>query len=138
MTLKVKRLTDTARLPERNNATDAGFDIFSDTDYDLRDFKEMVKTVATGIAVEIPTGYYGRLVARSGNTIKTGLRVYEGTIDSGYRGEVMVMCSGDHTVRAGDKIAQLIIQPLPRIELQEAEELSESDRGVKGFGSSGT
>ncbi|MHA6585962.1 dUTP diphosphatase, partial [Aerococcus mictus] len=123
--LKVKRLTDTAKLPEKAHASDAGLDIFADEYITIT--KSFSETVSTGIAVDIPKGYYGRLKGRSGLTSKTGLRVQEGTIDSGYTGEIKVMCDfkdnltpGQYTpgylIRRGDKIAQLIIQPLPEIE----------------------
>lgn len=134
--LKVKRLTKTALLPEKNNPSDAGFDVFSDEEIEVSD---NVCLISTGIAIEIPEGYYGRLKGRSGLTAKTNLRVHEGTIDSGYRGEVkvMVQAHGGYSVERGDKIAQLIIQPLPDIEVLEVDELSDTDRGSKGFGSSG-
>lgn len=149
MELKVKRLNPTAKLPEKNNPSDAGFDIFSDDYYCIvREGK--VETVETGLAIEIPEGYYGRLVGRSGLSSKTPLRVIEGIIDSGYRGEIKVMCEiyplnndNDDTstiayeIFRGDKIAQLIIQPLPSFEVVEVEELTQSDRGDNGFGSSG-
>ena len=112
--------------------------------------------VSTGIALEIPDGYYGRLKARSGLTLNSVLRVQEGTLDSSYRGEVKIIAdikalNYDETenlfyqvmptiplnVEKGAKIAQLIIQPLPQFEVVEADELSESDRGENGFGSTG-
>lgn len=149
MELKVKRLSSTAKLPKKNNLSDAGFDIFSDEEYCIvRDGK--VETVSTGLAIEIPEGYYGRLTGRSGLSIKTPLRVIEGVIDSGYRGELKIMCElyplknyYDNNLEIGyeffrgDKIAQLIIQPLPSFEVIEVDELTKSDRGDKGFGSAG-
>lgn len=153
MNLKVKRLTKTARLPEKNNPTDAGLDIYTDEEVFIHTGETVA--ISTGISLAIPTGYYGRLVARSGLTLKTPIRVLEGTIDSGYRGEVRVMAelreltrwaddyvvgterTDSRTIAAGTKIAQLIIQPLPDISIVEADELDETDRGDNGFGSSG-
>ena len=150
MKLKIKRLTDTAKLPEKNNPTDAGFDIFSDEKVFLEEGETHL--VSTGIAIEIPDGYYGRLKGRSGLTSKTPLRIQEGTIDSGYRGEVKVMCEiyplsksiksydvppRDYWIQKGDNIAQLIIQPLPEFTIEEVDSLNDTARGEKGFGSSG-
>lgn len=137
MKMKVKRLTDTAKLPEKANRNDAGFDLYTDESFYL---KGHVQTISTGIALEIPEGYYGRLVGRSGLTSKSPIRVIEGVIDSDYRGEIKVMitsdsCSGEY--EHGLKIAQLIIQPLPSVELVEVEELSTTGRGKNGFGSTG-
>lgn len=135
MQLKVKRLTDTAKLPVKNHATDAGFDIFADEDITVR----TQSTIKTGIALEIPTGYYAEIVGRSGLTSKTSFRVNKGVIDSAYRGEIMIMAETYKTayrIRKGDKIAQMILYKLPEFEIEEVEELSNSDRGEKGFGSS--
>ena len=154
MNLKIKRLTQTAKLPERAFPTEAGFDVFADEDVTI-DNGETV-AISTGIALEIPDGYYGRLKARSGLTLNSALRVQEGTIDSSFRGEMKVIAeikpfttfktgklfyqfkpSSAFTIEKGMKIAQLIIQPLPQIEVVEVDELSQSDRGANGFGSTG-
>lgn len=139
MKLKVKRLTKTAILPYKAYATDGGYDIF--TDEELMIESNQTVAISTGIALEIPDGYYGRLKGRSGLTLKSPLRVLEGTIDSSYRGEVKVMAEVKkdciYHVPKGTKIAQLIIQPLPQIKVVEVDELSQSDRGENGFGSTG-
>lgn len=154
MRLKVKRLTETARLPEKAFTTEAGFDVFADEDVTIHNGETVA--ISTGIALEIPDGYYGRLKARSGLTLNSGLRVQEGTIDSSYRGEVKVIAeikdleqiisqigfttsskTNYFVIEKGMKIAQLIIQPVPQFEVVEADELSESDRGENGFGSTG-
>lgn len=126
MQLKVKRLTDTAKLPVKNHATDAGFDIFADEDITVR----TQSTIKTGLALEIPTGYY----ARSGLTSKTSFRVNKGVIDSAYRGEVRIMAETYKTayaIKQGDKIAQMILYKLPEFEIEEVSELSDSERGAK-------
>ena len=154
MNLKVKRLTETARLPEKAFPTEAGYDVFADESVTIHNGETVA--VSTGIALEIPDGYYGRLKARSGLTLNSALRVQEGTIDSSYRGEVKIIAeikpfasweaeeilyhtqpSYAFTIEKGMKLAQLIIQPVPQFEIVEADELSESDRGANGFGSTG-
>ena len=140
MNLKTKRLTQTAKLPERAFPTEAGFDIFTDEAIMIE--SNQTVAISTGIALEIPDGHYGRLKGRSGLTLKSPLRVLEGTIDSSYRGEVKIMAEVvkkdcTYHVPKGAKIAQLIIQPLPQFEIAEVDELSQSDRGEYGFGSTG-
>ena len=151
MKLKVKRLTETARLPEKAFPTEAGYDVFADESVTIHNGETVA--VSTGIALEIPDGYYGRLKARSGLTLNSDLRVQEGTIDSSFRGEIKIIAeikgyeqeitrfgfvtSSKITIEKGAKIAQLIIQPVPQFEIVEADELSESDRGENGFGSTG-
>lgn len=149
MQLKVKRLTDTAVLPVKAHQSDAGFDICADEDITINAGETV--TVSTGLSIAIPEGYYGRLKGRSGLTSKTALRVQEGTIDSDYRGEIKVICDVRDAMLSGDvwndeyyleitkgaKIAQLIIQPLPTVEVAEVDELDDTDRGDGGFGSTG-
>lgn len=152
MQLKIKRLTDTAKLPAKAHKTDAGFDIFADEDL-LISVGQTV-TVSTGIALSIQEGFYGRLKGRSGLTAKTALRVQEGTIDSDYRGEIKVICdlretskhkededilimTQDYQINKGDRIAQLIIQALPPVDLVEVDKLNDSERATGGFGSTG-
>lgn len=153
MQLKVKRLTETAKLPVKAHKTDAGFDIFADEDIEI--IRGMTIGVSTGIAMQIDPGFYGKLKCRSGLSLKSPLRVIEGTIDADYRGEVKVICeikesvffnNGEiagtqetyfYQINRGDKIAQLIIQPLPPVDLVEVDELDDTERGQGGFGSTG-
>lgn len=154
MKLKVKRLTETAKLPEKAFPTEAGYDVFADKSVTIHNGETVA--ISTGIALEIPDGYYGRLKARSGLTLNSALRVQEGTIDASFRGEVKIiaeiramnydgteslicqsMPTRPFTIEKGMKIAQLIIQPVPQFEVVEADELSKSDRGENGFGSTG-
>ncbi len=99
--------------------------------------------VPTGLVVEIPAGWEGQVRPRSGLALKHGVTLANppGTIDSDYRGEVGVVLVnlGDaaHTVQPGDRVAQLVLARVERIEWQEAEELAESERGEGGFGSTG-
>lgn len=102
------------------------------------------KTFSTGLSFEIPKGYVMLIYSRSGHGFKHGVRLSNctGVIDSDYRGEVKVKLYNDSMqafpVKAGDRIAQAMILPIPAVELVEAEELSETERGQGGFGSTGT
>lgn len=99
--------------------------------------------IPTGITVEIPHGYEGQIRPRSGLAIKSGITVINspGTIDADYRGEIQVilinLSEQDYVIQNGERIAQFVLAKYERIEFQEVSELKESDRGGKGFGSSG-
>ena len=147
--LKVKRLTDTAILPTRATEGDAGLDLYASEDATVSPFT--VTPVKTGIAVEIPHGYVGLVHPRSGLAAKYGITVVNapGTIDAGYRGEVIVLLTrvgvvtNDevnrvHGIRAGERIAQLVIQKVELPTVEEVYELSDSARGAGGFGSTGS
>lgn len=140
LTLKVKKLTDTAKLPVKAHATDAAFDIYADEDTTITG---LTSSVLTGIALEIPAGYYGRIVGRSGMTLGTPLKVFEGIIDSGYRGEIKIMCQcvSDSVrimrIKKGERIAQLLIEKVEDITIVESDSLETTDRGESGFGSTG-
>lgn len=144
-TLKVKRLTETAILPTRATEGDAGLDLYADKYAAV--MVGGVTRVSTGIAVEIPYGYVGLVHPRSGLAAKHGITVVNapGTIDAGYRGEVMVLLTkldslnGFSTgIEQGDRIAQLVIQRVELPVVEEVDELSDSVRGSGGFGSTGT
>lgn len=136
--LLVKKLNLNATLPTKAHDTDAGYDLFASEP------KSFVSSgvVETGIAVAIPSGYYGRVASRSGLSFKEDIEVGAGVIDSGFRGHVMVKLychDPDHVViiNRGDRIAQLIVTPYASPQVLEATELPSSDRGVGGFGSTG-
>ena len=142
--LNFKKLSPTAITPTKAHTTDAGFDLYADEDVVLK-YGETT-AILTNIAIELPEGYVADVRPRSGLTLYSGLRVHYGTIDSGYRNGIGIICeNGDHgalcnrtvRIKKGQKIAQLVILPIPEITLQEVEELSDSDRGVNGFGSTG-
>lgn len=165
MKVKVKKVRESAFLPTKAHATDAGYDLYADSvGYD-----EDGNTVyGTGIAMEIPKGYVGLVFPRSSNAKKDLLLSNSvGVIDSGYRGEIMAKFKPTiqvpHPLQyfwqryikgrdsldvkidvvhneeylLGERIAQLIIIPYPEVEFEWANELSDSDRGVGGYGSSG-
>ena len=144
MRVPVKKLRREARLPALGSKTAAGADLYACLDYDLVSIAcHQTKKIATGIAVEIPDGYFGAIFARSGLATKNGLRPANcvGVIDSDYRGEVIVALHNDtdenRVIENGDRIAQLVILPCVRAEYTEVDRLSETERGSGGFGSSG-
>lgn len=130
------------------NLGDAGFDLKTPEEVAFSSFYQgdelynpgMTAIIDTGVHVEIPDGYYGKIEGRSSLGAK-GFTIMGGVIDSSYRGpiKVAIMCLGnsDHTFEAGDKIAQLIIQPCITPELNWVESLEETSRGDGGFGSTG-
>lgn len=140
MILKFKKLNDAAVLPQKAHMTDAGLDLAcTSVQYSERD---QVYVYGTGLAVEIPDGHVGLLFPRS-SVYKTGevLSNCVGVIDAGYRGEVFAkfyQANDRHNpYSVGDRFCQLIVMPIPEVETEWAEELSESERGEGGYGSSG-
>ena len=138
MILPVKRLTETAVLPTRAYAGDAGLDLYADEYRIVRAGNRAM--VNTGLAVAIPPGYVGLIWPRSGLAAKHGISVDAGVIDAGYRGPIKVLLTNssneEYTVRVGDKIAQLLIQPVALMAPVEVDELDASERDAGGFGSS--
>jgi dUTP pyrophosphatase len=139
--LAIQRLRDDAVFPERAYAGDAGLDLAACERLELEPGERGV--VGTGLAVAIPEGYAGFVQPRSGLASQHGISVVNapGLIDAGYRGEVRVVLLNTDlgetfVVEPGMRIAQLVILSIPQLELVEAEELPESERGVRGFGSS--
>lgn len=98
-------------------------------------------TVATGVAVAVPPGYYGRIASRSGLSVKHDIEVGAGVVDAGYRGELVVKLhnhgDANYLVRAGDRVAQLVVTRIYQGGMQVVESLEDSDRGARAFGSSG-
>jgi len=139
MTLPVKRLTETALLPTRAHPGDAGLDLYADESAYINSLDR--ELVSTGIIIAIPSGYVGLIWPRSGMAAKFGISVDAGVIDSGYRGPVKVLItnSGDYPyeIGRGDKIAQLLIQPVSLLDPVEVDALNETERDAGGFGSSG-
>lgn len=141
--VRVKRLTETAIIPTKGSAFAAGFDLYADTDCDIEIQPGEVMPFYTGLAMEIPDGYFGAIYPRSGLATKMGLRLANcvGVIDSDYRGNIGVPLHNDSrrpvVVKAHERIAQIVIQACPDIVLKEAQDLSETARGANGFGSTG-
>ena len=142
MEVKIKKLVQEAVIPAYAHDTDAGMDLTAITyKYDVANDCHIY---GTGIAMEIPEGYVGLVYPRSSNR-KTNayLTNHVGVIDSGYRGEIMLSFK-NRTIRnynrpynIGDRIGQIIIMPYPKIKFVEVDELSDSDRGENGHGSTG-
>ena len=165
MYIKFKKLSETAITPTKGHYNDAGFDLYADEDVVLA-YGE-TRVIATNIALELPDGFMADVRPRSGLTRDTALRVQYGTVDAGYRGNIGIICdnvdnlykvktidnklhaiiTGDQDailtyntaieIKRGDKIAQLVIQKIPDVQLVEADELNDTVRGAGGFGSTG-
>lgn len=137
--IKVKKVHELAIIPKRNNHTDAGADLYAVEQIEIPPLSRRI--VSTGICVEIPEGFYGRIAPRSGLAVKNGIDVLAGVCDSSYRGEIKVVLYNTDTEKSfpitfGDKIAQMIIEQHFNFDLEEVEELSSTIRGNNGFGSS--
>lgn len=137
--IQIKKLNDDAIIPTRANKTDAGYDLYAIEDYEIP--RECKKGIKTGISMAIPDGYVGLIWPRSGLASKYAIDTLAGVIDSGYRGEVIVLLqnhgpSNVH-INKGDRIAQILFQSVAQLPLLEVKDLEESDRGENGFGSSG-
>jgi len=158
-----KQLTEDAIIPTREHSTDSGFDLYANEDVII--YPGGTQIISTGIAVQLPEGCEATVRPRSGITSKTKLRVQLGTIDNGYAGDIGVIVDntetytgpgegyyqtvgggrvegdcyykGAYLIKKGDKIAQLVVQFLPKTEGVEVDDLSKTERGGKGFGSSG-
>jgi len=138
----VKRLDPSLPLPTYAREGDAGLDLSSAERVVIEPGARAL--VRTGLALAIPSGYAGFVLPRSGLALRQGITVLNapGLIDAGYRGEVMVLLvnhdrSGAVTVERGDRVAQLVVQRVERVELVEVDELPASERGGGGFGSTG-
>jgi dUTP diphosphatase len=141
--LPIQRLRDEAVVPERAYEGDAGLDLAACERVELGPGERAV--VGTGLAVAIPEGYAGFVQPRSGLADRHGISIVNspGLIDSGYRGEIkVILLNTDRTtpfvVEYGMRIAQLVVLPIPELELVETDELPATERGVRGHGSSGT
>jgi len=144
MKLKIKKLCEGAILPRKAHADDAGIDLFACIQSPSKQVvipSHSRAVIGTGIAMEIPKGWFGLIKDRSGLAAKYGLHVLAGVVDAGYRGEVKVVLyntsNEPFVVKHGMKIAQMLILPVPEIKIEEVEELTDSERGENGFGSTG-
>ena len=141
--LPIRRLRENAVLPERAYSGDAGLDLAACERHELGPGERA--TVGTGLAVAIPEGYAGFVQPRSGLAARHGITIVNtpGLVDSGYRGELRVILLNTDArepfvVEPGMRIAQLVVLPVPELEFTEVDELPDSERGVRGFGSSRT
>jgi dUTP pyrophosphatase len=138
MELKVKKIHPAAKLPVYSHPGDAGMDLFSCADKTLAPGE--LYPVPTGIQMAIPRGFVGLIWDKSGVSLK-GVHRLAGVVDAGYRGEVQVVLVNlgrePYEVKAGMKIAQMLIQPVQSVEIRESESLDDTSRGNGGFGSTG-
>lgn len=144
MKIKIKKLNENAVIPTQGSEYAAGVDLYATPPTMSTNIPAgQTAKINTGICVEIPNGYFGAIFARSGLATKRGLRPANcvGVIDSDYRGEVIVALHNDtdkcESIHVGDRIAQLVILPYLPVEFEEVDELSNTDRGEGGFGSTG-
>lgn len=142
MTIKYKRLTENAVAPVKAHLTDAGLDLFcTSIDTEINECGQIILVYHTGLALEIPEGYFGAIVPRSSIAKKSLMQTnHFAVIDSNYRGEVIVKMRATTDVvpavyKPGERFCQMLILPVPDVQLEEAEQLTETDRGEGGFGS---
>ena len=142
ISIRFQKLDPAARVPTYGSSSAAGADLYALQGVTVAPGQTVM--MHTGIALEIPEGYAGLIYARSGLATKRGLAPANkvGVVDADYRGEIMVSLhnhSGEaQSVEAGERIAQLVITPFLRVEFDESDGLSDTDRGAGGFGSTGT
>ena len=141
--IKIKKLSETAKLPTRGSEQAAGYDLYADIPESVLVAPGDTFKVNTGVAMAIPEGFFGGIYPRSGLATKNGLAPANkvGVIDSDYRGPIIVALYNHSAlpqyVNPGDRIAQLIIQPYISFGWEEVDELDETERGDGGFGHSG-
>ena len=139
--MKIKLLSDKAKLPTRGSEEAAGWDLYAAIDATIP--PHSTEKISTDIAIEIPAGYFGAVFARSGLATKQGLRPANcvGVIDSDYRGPIIVALHNDmdqtREILSGDRIAQLVFIPYSSWDWEVVDELSDTERGDGGFGHSG-
>ena len=143
MKIRIKRLNNNAVIPTKGSEYAAGYDLYAEIPSEVKTVGVHPGETITGIAMEIPEGYFGAVYARSGLSTKKGLRPANcvGVVDSDYRGEICVFLHNDSNktwaIENHDRIAQLVIQKFEPVEFEEVKELSDTSRGTDGFGSTG-
>lgn len=141
--MNIKFLNDKAKMPTRGSEKAAGYDMYAAIDEPINIPPHKSVMVPTGIAMEVPDGYFAGLFSRSGISFKRGLRLSNcvGVIDSDYRGEVLVPIHNDFdyekSIEPGERVCQLILLPYAVEDLNKVNELSDTARGEGGFGSTG-
>lgn len=139
MDIPIKCLYEWSRIPAYNTEGDAGLDLYAAEDWDLAPGERCL--MGAGVILAIPRGYAGIIKDRSGWAARNGLTTLAGVVDATYRGEITVILlnTGNHTVsiKRGDRIAQILILACPTVRLIVSDNLDETERGARGFGSSG-
>jgi dUTP pyrophosphatase len=145
----IKKLSKTARIPTKGSSGAAAYDLYADNENPIIITPGEVLAIPTNIAIDLTSTdpnklFYGRIAERSGLGLKNSISVRGGVIDADFRGGIAVILQNlkldtntSFVVKPGDRIAQLIIYSIPTTELIEADELSNTERGVSGFGSTG-
>lgn len=142
-TVKIKKLNDMAIIPKKAHDDDAGFDLYASIPDPVVIHPHKTVLIGTGISVELPKNTFGAIFARSGLAFKSGLAPANkvGVVDCNYRGEVCVALHNHSDmpkeVSSGERIAQMVVMPYVNVSLELSEELSDTDRGEGGFGSTG-
>ncbi len=139
--IRVKKIKDNAVTPHYEHDGDAGMDLYAVEDFTLRPGQR--ELIPTGFQVEVPNGYEMQIRPKSGLALKHGITVLNtpGTVDSCYRGEVGVIMLNasdrDYEVKVGEKVAQAVIAKVEKAVIEEVEDLTQTQRGSGGFGSTG-
>ena len=143
-TINYKKLNPNAKTPTRGSKYAAGYDLYSCLDNDVEIKPHQTVKISTGLSFELPNGTFAGIFARSGLATKEGLRPANctGICDCDYRGEYIVALHNDsenvRLIHNGDRIAQMILLPYIEMEFNEVDELTDTERGTGGFGSTGT
>ena len=143
MKVKIKKLSENAVIPQYQTEQAAGCDLHAVLDEPITLVSLERKLIPTDLSIALPVGYEAQVRPRSGLALKHGITVLNtpGTIDADYRGNIGVilvnLSTESYTVQPGERIAQLVIAKHERVDFEETSELSETERGVDGFGSSG-
>lgn len=141
--IRIKKLNENAFIPTRGSEYSAGYDLYACINSPVTIPPHTTEKIGTGLAIEIPNGYFGAIFARSGLATKEGLRPANcvGCCDSDYRGEYIVALHNDTNeaklIMPNERIAQLVVMPYLSIEFEEVAELTDTERGNGGFGSTG-
>ncbi len=140
ISIPIKKLSDKATIPTQGSSEAAGYDLYAAEDNVVYSMSRTL--IKTNISMSIPEGYYGRIAPRSGLAFKHGIDVLAGVIDSDYRGDIGVILFNTSTnsefkIKAGDRIAQIIIEKCHNVHWDIENDLSNTDRKEKGFGSTG-
>mmetsp|Transcript_20496 Transcript_20496/g.35363 ORF Transcript_20496/g.35363 Transcript_20496/m.35363 type:complete len:205 (+) Transcript_20496:37-651(+) len=137
--LQVKKLSPNAILPQRGSKYAAGYDLYAAYDAVIPGRGQGI--VKTDIAIKIPLGTYARIAPRSGLAVKNGISTGAGVVDYDYRGNICVVLFNhkdeDFQIKAGDRVAQMILEKIAIAQVMEVDELDETERGSDGFGSTG-
>lgn len=137
--MKIQKLLEDAVIPTRGSEKAAGLDLYAMSPCTL--YPHTMRVIATGIAIALPAGTYGRIAPRSGLAVKWGIDVLAGVVDEDYRGEILVALINHgetaFTINRGDRIAQLIVESIVRPVIEVVTDLQETERGSSGFGSTG-